>query len=306
MSGIFVNVGSLSRYGGQISSLSRALVAVFQNVFADAQVAFALRVPATSTYAGPLLRVRRSSDNAEQDFYASAVLDIYGNRWLDTAALLAFVGAGNGFVRTWYDQSGNARHAVQATAANQPRVVNAGAVEMLNGNPAIRGIAASRLLVLGYANVTVGSANAVFRMNTNDGSIYRSPFSARVSNSSITANTTTPAIQVSGATGADALTGNGSNVAAFIDGSAVSSLSNFNNYAVGVAAATGVAHVHTQTMTPGAGTLNMLLLADSFSPDLRWLDGQLTEFTLFGTMLSSAKRQSLERNQGAAFGITVA
>lgn len=64
------------------------------------------------------IRVRRSSDNTEQDIGFS------GN-YLDTTALLAFVGAGNGFIRTVYDQVGS-NHQVQATTANQPRIVNAG------------------------------------------------------------------------------------------------------------------------------------------------------------------------------------
>ena len=43
----------------------------------------------------------------------------------------AFKGAG--FVETWYDQSGNIKHAVQATAANQPKIVNAGILLPNNG-----------------------------------------------------------------------------------------------------------------------------------------------------------------------------
>ena len=39
----------------------------------------------------------------------------------------------NGFVQTWYDQSGNGNDAVQATAANQPKIVNAGALVADNG-----------------------------------------------------------------------------------------------------------------------------------------------------------------------------
>jgi hypothetical protein len=65
------------------------------------------------------IRVRRSSDNTEQDIGFS------GNS-LDTASLATFVGAGNGFVVTFYDQTGNGRNAVQATAAKQPRIVSSG------------------------------------------------------------------------------------------------------------------------------------------------------------------------------------
>jgi len=83
----------------------------------------------SSTYAGALLRVRRSSDNTEQDIGRAG-------GFLDVAALLAFVGAGNGFVTKWYDQSGHAHDFSQATAANQPQIVSGGAlITDLNGLP---------------------------------------------------------------------------------------------------------------------------------------------------------------------------
>lgn len=75
-----------------------------------------------SGYAGSLIRVRRSSDNTEQDIgIASGVLD--------TAALLTFAGGGNAFITKVYDQSGNGRDMVQTTQAAQPRIVNAGVVD---------------------------------------------------------------------------------------------------------------------------------------------------------------------------------
>jgi len=67
-----------------------------------------------------VVRVRRSSDNAESDFTASGV---------SSGALVDFVGSGNdGFVDTWYDQSGNGNDAVQATAGSQPKIVNSGSL----------------------------------------------------------------------------------------------------------------------------------------------------------------------------------
>jgi hypothetical protein len=77
--------------------------------------------------------VRRSSDNAEQNIGFVA-----GN--LDTASLTTFCAATNGFVTTWYDQSGNARNATQTTAANQPQIVSSGSVLVDgNGKPRIQG-----------------------------------------------------------------------------------------------------------------------------------------------------------------------
>jgi hypothetical protein len=79
------------------------------------------------------VRVRRDSDSAELDIGFS------GNN-LDTASLLSFCGAGNGFVTTWYDQSGNGRNATQTTAGSQPTIVASGALvtDPDNGRVAVR------------------------------------------------------------------------------------------------------------------------------------------------------------------------
>jgi hypothetical protein len=45
--------------------------------------------------------------------------------------------ARNGFVETWYDQSGNGNNAVQGTADKQPKIVSNGGTHKLEGLPAI-------------------------------------------------------------------------------------------------------------------------------------------------------------------------
>lgn len=94
------------------------------DTYTGASAAYSLR-KLSSSYSGNCIRVRRSSDNTEQDFG-------FVNNILDTAALLTFCGAGNGFVTTWYDQSGNANNATQSTAANQPQIVSSGALLSIN------------------------------------------------------------------------------------------------------------------------------------------------------------------------------
>jgi hypothetical protein len=98
--------------------------------FSGAAAAYSLR-RLRNAYTGSCIRVRRSSDNAELDigFTSTGVLD--------TVALLAHVGAGDGFVTTIYDQSGNARNFTQTSGGNQPRIVLAGVVDTKNGNPCI-------------------------------------------------------------------------------------------------------------------------------------------------------------------------
>jgi hypothetical protein len=103
------------------------------------------------------IRVRRSSDNTEQDIGFAANVP---NSPIDTTSLLAFVGAGNGFVTTWYDQTTNARHVSQSSASNQPRIINAGVLEVKNSNPAIRFISANitRLRRLSETSLNIQSA----------------------------------------------------------------------------------------------------------------------------------------------------
>jgi hypothetical protein len=104
-------------------------VPLLLDLYPSAAVAYSLRKLRTA-YSGNAIRVRRSSDNTEQNIG-------FVDNVLDTASLLTFVGANNGFVTTWYDQSGNARNATNATAAGQPRIVNAGVLDTLNSKPSI-------------------------------------------------------------------------------------------------------------------------------------------------------------------------
>jgi hypothetical protein len=85
-------------------------------------------------------QVRRDSDDALKSFTADEITD---------GTLLSFVGTGgsdNGFVKTWYDQSvttqagdtATGNHATQATAANQPKIVENGSLLTLSGKPTIK------------------------------------------------------------------------------------------------------------------------------------------------------------------------
>jgi hypothetical protein len=97
--------------------------------YQNATFAYSLR-KLRSAYTGACLRVRRSSDNAEQDIG-------FVDNALDTASLLSFVGAGNGFVTTWYNQAQNTYNMVQTVADNQPTIVSAGSLITEGGKPAI-------------------------------------------------------------------------------------------------------------------------------------------------------------------------
>jgi hypothetical protein len=95
----FKNKGLLDAYPGAAAAYSLRNLSILQNP--------------------SVVRVRRSSDNTESDFTATQVSD---------GTLTTFCGAGDGFVRTIYDQSGNGLHLGQTTTANQPGIVSSGAL----------------------------------------------------------------------------------------------------------------------------------------------------------------------------------
>lgn len=68
-----------------------------------------------TAYSGNSLRVRRASDNTEQDIGFS------GND-LDTSALASFCSGTNGFVTTVYDQGTSSRHMTQTDTTKQPKI----------------------------------------------------------------------------------------------------------------------------------------------------------------------------------------
>ena len=97
---------------------------------AGAAAAYSLRY-VSANYTGSVVRVRRSSDNAEQDFTPSEITD---------GTLLAWVGttvSDHGYVTTWYDQSGNSNDATNSTGSKQPKIVDAGVLVEENGKPAV-------------------------------------------------------------------------------------------------------------------------------------------------------------------------
>ena len=79
-------------------------------------ISFALSMRVVvSDYNGPLLKLRRASDNALKDFSWG------DNDIVDVAAINTWGNGSNVFVHTWYDQSGLGRDAVQTANNQQPR-----------------------------------------------------------------------------------------------------------------------------------------------------------------------------------------
>ena len=105
---ISTKIGTTSNQGGFKGLL---------DVYSGAAAAYSLRKLSKATTS--VVRVRRDSDNAEADFTAQEITD---------GTLAAFCTGTDGLVTTWYDQSGNANNATQATAASQPQIVSSGSI----------------------------------------------------------------------------------------------------------------------------------------------------------------------------------
>jgi PKD repeat protein len=136
------------------NSFIEILASLLLDLFPTAAAAYSLR-KLRAAYTGDCIRVRRSSDNAEQNIgFASDVLD--------TAALLSFVGAGDGFVTTWYDQSGSGRDATQSTGANQPQIVSSGSVILDNGKPTLKFDGSNDILRINYFDYYGGGISKLF------------------------------------------------------------------------------------------------------------------------------------------------
>jgi len=135
------------------------------DTYSSATVAYSLR-KLRNGYYGFAIRVRRSSDNAEQD------IAFKSDGTLDTTSLLAFVGSGNGFVTTWYDQSGLNNHITQTTAANQPSIVLLGVLNTQNSKPVILTDGSSFMINSSVSwNLTTNSIFATIKLNASRGAM---------------------------------------------------------------------------------------------------------------------------------------
>ena len=121
-------MGLILSLNNSIQSFNRAGFVGLLDQYTGAAAGYSLRRLSVNTT--NVVRVRRSVDNAEADFNPTEITD---------GTLLAWVGntaSDNGFVTTWYDQAGS-NDATQATAANQPKIVDAGVLVTENGKPAV-------------------------------------------------------------------------------------------------------------------------------------------------------------------------
>ena len=272
---------------------------ILDSLSVGATAAYSLRKLITA-YSGSAIRVRRSSDNAE------ANIGFTPSGELNTAVLLAFVGSGNGFVTTWYDQSGNGRNATQTTAGSQPQIVNSGVINIANGKPAIRfngsntffsgiPLPLSQLTLMSVLNDVTQTGAIRYPIGMASDSLGRGIFSSFMSHPNTSLGYTPDQLLVSNdvvQTGFLPTIGQSYVVSLTTNATESSIRVNGGNNATGVGATKKI-------------TLNQLFIGQR--GDGTWFyDGYNSETIVFPSALSTTDRQTLERNQGAYYGITVA
>lgn len=133
---------------GILASSATPATPLLLDLYPNSTAAYSLR-KLTNAYGGAAIRVRRSSDNAESDIGFVANV-------LDTASLLSFCSATDGFVVKWYSQVGGSTYDVlQTTALKQPKIVASGVLNTLNLLASCNFISASSTGLCTSAGVSV-------------------------------------------------------------------------------------------------------------------------------------------------------
>jgi hypothetical protein len=141
VAGVTLPTDRVYKFGDNIDIKVRMNEAVIVNLPLDkvpnAAAAYGLRL-LRSTYMGALVKIRHSDTGDLKDFYpdSTGVLSL-NSMDKDGTTLKSWIGENNATVHTWYDQSGNNRHATQTTEGNQPTIVSAGNFVTMNGKPSV-------------------------------------------------------------------------------------------------------------------------------------------------------------------------
>jgi hypothetical protein len=116
----------------QINDLNFPGFTGFLDLNPGALAAYSLR-RLSGNYNGPIINIRRASDNATAD------IGFDSSNYLDIDAITAFVPTPqNVFVTTWYDQSGNGYDLENSTTATQPLIATVAGYYFVNGLRSIR------------------------------------------------------------------------------------------------------------------------------------------------------------------------
>ncbi|MBN9384320.1 MAG: T9SS type A sorting domain-containing protein [Chitinophagaceae bacterium] len=263
-------------------------------------VAYSLRQLKSS--ATKAIQVRRNSDGLTMDIGFTGAGD------LDQTALLSFVGSNSGYVTIWYDQSGNGRDAIQATVAKQPRIVNAGIIDVQNGRPICDFNGSSSTMATAAFALTAPLSVSLVSRRTGVGTSttgYVTMFDGGTNNTFKIAypNTSNPASM--GLSPQDWSAATSLQPIPQLNGNTLFMYSALCDASSGVQYLNGGVQYHN---FPGAGAnLNGIRLfrGTPLPADNELPAGQLSEVVVFGSKLSNSDRQLLDCSQSSYYSIQI-
>jgi hypothetical protein len=201
------------------------------------------------------------------------------------------------YVKTWYDQSGAEKHMTQSNAANMPAVVSGGALNTLNGKPTLtpRGSSTGLSVVMPFAANGSLTLNAVLTSAPGAGASV-GVLSGSYANDvgfGIGYNTGYNAFQYGFAPEVK-MTTQAAELPAVQTGTRTTSAISMS--------LNGTPGTPTSAPNTAAITSNLSILPTGIgSPSAR-----ISEVIVMPSSMTTVQRNYLERNQGAAFGISVA
>lgn len=191
------------------------------------------------------------------------------------------------YVTKWYDQSGNTNDASQATAANQPYIVNSGTMTTVNSLPSVlwnstsQYLATSSSLSLTTANFVRNAPGSGYQyfISQPANTDYSIRFSLAYSNGGTYSNAT--------------IRDWGKGQTSYIDGTASNTVAT-------------VFHIGTfyANTPPSTGTISISNTSTGGGTRGLTSNDTVSEIFLFGSSLSTSDRQALEHVQESYYSIT--
>jgi hypothetical protein len=220
----------------------------------------------------------------------------------------------SGYIAKWYDQSGNGNNLLQATTANQPRIVNAGVINLQGSLPAIQLDGAN--YYMGQSTLSISNPYTANAVATRTGAAGgASSGYERLVNISATGDSYgfMGSYTNLGVTNYATFTGNGAgtwnDIAADAPNTAVTlNAQNILSMVVATGATGLVPSINGTALTGKAGTAatatGFLIGAPYSISTLNQLwTGNISEFTIFTSALNTTRRTLLETNEGAYYGL---
>jgi hypothetical protein len=207
----------------------------------------------------------------------------------------------NGYVTTWYDQSGFGRHAAQPTATYQPLIFNNNSIVTQGLKPTIKYDGSDDYLIIPTFSDKIQSLFGLFNKYTNTFSTYNGILTARGDSQSTLSGNSNERVGFTGVSGANSITGFENTTAVWIN-SESKNITNHITYNVGSTLPYRIDLNLVSQFATGSqvGTKNIVIGADTLGG--RFLSGSIPEIMLYSSD-QNTNRSSIESNINSYYSV---